>query len=43
VGGDHLGDGVFEGVDAFGGDGGDLVEGELATESRPISPKPVRE
>ncbi len=30
VGGDHLGDGVFEGLDAFSGDGGDRVEGELA-------------
>ncbi len=30
VGRDHLGDGVFEGFDAFAGDGGDVVEGELA-------------
>ena len=30
VGRDHLGDGVLQGLDAFTGDGGDLVEGEFA-------------
>ena len=30
MGGDHLGDGVLEGFDAFAGDGGDFVEGKLA-------------
>ena len=28
--GDEFGDGEFEGFDAFAGDGGDGVEGELA-------------
>jgi hypothetical protein len=30
VGGDHFSDGVLEGFDAFSGDSGDFVEGELA-------------
>ena len=30
MGRDYLADGVFEGFDAFAGDGADFVEGELA-------------